>query len=83
MLSGQSGQGLALNNSIDDYLAVNTAENGRIKDWSKHSALIEYEFKFKKIPDKLYTYKAKEIGKERIKFMDEFFEKLKLELECK
>lgn len=83
MLSGQSGQGLAVNNSIDYYLADNTAENGRIKDWSKHSALIEYEFKFKKIPDKLYTDKAKEIGKERIKFMDEFFEKLKLELECK
>lgn len=81
MLSGQSGQGLALNNSIDDYLASNTSENGRIKDWSKHSALIEYEFKLKKILNKLYTDKAKEIGKARMKFMDEFFEELKLELE--
>ncbi len=83
MLSGQSGQRLALNNSIDDYLADNTVENGRIKDFSKHSPLIEYEVKFKKIPGKLYTDKAKEIGKERMKFMDEFFEKLKQELECK
>ncbi|WMJ75718.1 MULTISPECIES: HD domain-containing protein [unclassified Sedimentibacter] len=83
MLSGQSGQGLALSDSIDDYLSSNTAENGRIKNWSKHSALIEYEFKLKKIPDKLYTDKAKEISKERMKFMDEFFKKLKLELEGK
>ncbi|WP_313342432.1 HD domain-containing protein [Sedimentibacter sp.] len=80
MLSGQCGQSLALNNSIDDYLSSNTSENGRIKNWSKHSALIEYEVKLKKIPDKLYTDKAKEIGKERIKFMDDFFKQLKTEL---
>lgn len=49
MLSGQSGQRLTLTNSLDDYLESNTAENGRIKDWSEHSALIEYEFKLKKI----------------------------------
>ena len=83
MLSGQCGQRLTLSNSIDDYLETNTVENGRIKDWSKHSPLIEYEVKFKKIPGKLYTDKAKEIGKERIRFMNEFFETLKLELEVK
>lgn len=80
MLSGQCGQRLALNNSVDDYLENNTAENGRIKDWSKHSPLIEYEVKFKKIPDKLYTDKAKEMGKERMQFMNEYFETLKREL---
>lgn len=80
MLSGQSGQRLTLSNSVEEYLTENTTENGRIKDLSKHSALIEYEVKLKKIPNKLYTAKAKEIGNERIKFMDEFFEKLKLEL---
>ncbi len=80
MLSGQCGQRLALNNSIDDYINSNTSENGRIRNWSKHSALIEYEVKLKKIPDKLYTNKAKEIGKERIKFMDDFFKQLKMEL---
>lgn len=83
MLSGQCGQRLSLGNSIEEYLAVNTTENGRIKDLSKHSALIEYEVKLKKIPDKLYTNKAKEIGNERIRVMDEFFTKLKLELEGK
>lgn len=80
MLSGQHGQRLMVNNSIDDYLENNTVENGRIKDWSKHSPLIEYEVKLKNIPEKLYTEKAKEIGKDRIKFMDDFFAKLKLEI---
>lgn len=83
MLSGQSGQRLALNNSVDEYLSSNSAENGRIKDMSKHSAFIEYEVKLKRIPDKLYTEKAKEIGKLKMTFMNEFFEKLKLELEGK
>jgi uncharacterized protein len=80
MLSGQHGQRLMVNNSIEDYLENNTVENGRIKDWSKHSPLIEYEVKLKNIPDKLYTEKAKEIGNDRIKFMDDFFAKLKLEI---
>lgn len=81
MLSGQYGQRLVLNNSIDNYLATNTAENGRIKDNSKHTPFIEYEVKYKKIPDKLYTKKAKEIGNERLEFMEEFFNRLKLEVE--
>lgn len=80
MLSGQYGQRLVLNKSIDNYLADNTAENGRIKDNSKHTPFIEYEVKYKKIPDKLYTRKAKEIGNERLKFMEEFFERLKSEV---
>lgn len=81
MLSGQYGQRLVLNNSIDNYLATNTAENERIKDNSKHTPFIEYEVKYKKIPDKLYTKKAKEIGNERLEFMEEFFNRLKLEVE--
>ena len=40
----------------------------------------KYEVKFKKIPDKLYTKKAKEIGKERLKFMDDYFNRLKSEI---
>jgi uncharacterized protein len=80
MLSGQFGQRLAFDSSIDDYLKENTAENGRVKDMSKHSPLIEYEVKLKKIPNKLYTDKAIEIGKERIKIMEAYFDNLKLEL---
>lgn len=81
MLAGQFGQRLTLDGTLNEYLKGNTVENGRLKDVSKHSPFIEYEVKFKKIPDKLYTNKAKEIGKERIKFMDEYFNTLRLEIE--
>ncbi|ALB45600.1 HD domain-containing protein [Clostridium beijerinckii] len=81
MLAGQFGQRLTVNESLDEYLKGNTVENGRLKDVSKHTPFIEYEVKFKKIPDKLYTDKAKEIGKERLKFMDEYFNRLKSEIE--
>nr|WP_278246029.1 phosphohydrolase [Clostridium pasteurianum] len=81
MLSGQFGQRLRVDEAINDYLEDNTVENGRLKDVSKHTPFIEYEVKFKKIPDKLYTEKAKEIGKERLKFMAEYFNRLKLEIE--
>ena len=81
MLAGQFGQSLTIDQSLEDYLNKNTVENGRIKDVSKHTPFIEYEIKFKKIPDKLYTKKAKEIGKKRLKFMEEYFNKLKLEIQ--
>ncbi|GAA0116031.1 HD domain-containing protein [Clostridium senegalense] len=80
MLAGQFGQRLIVDESIDDYLEINTVENGRLKDVSKHTPFIEYEVKFKKIPNKLYTKKAIEIGKERLNFMDEYFSKLKSEI---
>lgn len=47
----------------------------------KHSPFIEYEVKFKKIPEKLFTEKAKEIGRNRLKFMDEFYKRLDSEIE--
>ena len=81
MLAGQFGQRLTVNESLNDYLKNNTVENGRLKDVSRHTPFIEYEVKFKKIPDKLYTKKAKEIGKERLKFMDEYFNRLESEID--
>lgn len=81
MLAGQFGQRLTVNEPLNDYLKSNTVENGRLKDVSKHTPFIEYEVKFKKIPNKLYTKKAKEIGRERLKFMDEYFNRLRLEVE--
>ncbi len=81
MLAGQFGQRITIDSSIGDYMKDNTVENGRLKDVSKHTPFIEYEIKFKKIPEKLYTKKAKEIGVKRLNFMDEFFKKLKLEME--
>jgi len=81
MLAGQFGQRITVNESLDEYFDTNTVENGKLKDVSKHTPFIEYEVKFKKIPDKLYTKKAKEIGKERLKFMEMYFNKLKSEIE--
>jgi len=81
MIAGQYGQSLSRNSMIDDYIKTNTSENGRLKDVSRHSPFIEYEFKFKKIPGKLYTKKAKEIGESRLKSMGEFFKRLELEIE--
>lgn len=81
MLAGQFGQRLTTDEPLNDYLKSNTVENGRLKDVSKHTPLIEYEVKLKKIPDKLYTERAKEIGKERLNFMEKYFDRLKLELD--
>lgn len=81
MLAGQFGQGLTVNGPLNDYIKSNTAEKGRLKDVSKHTPFIEYEVKFKKIPGKLYTKKAKGIGKERLKFMDDYFTRLQLEID--
>lgn len=77
MLAGQFGQSLSVKKQVD----TNTSENGRLKDVSKHSPFIEYEVKFKKIPEKLHTKKAKEIGLQRLKFMDDFFNRLESEIE--
>jgi uncharacterized protein len=81
MLSGQFGQRLIVKEPLNEYIESNTVENGRLKDVSKHTPFIEYEVKLKKIPDKLYTKKAKEIGKERLKFMEEYFNRLQMEIE--
>ncbi|UZW15437.1 HD domain-containing protein [Clostridium pasteurianum] len=81
MLAGQFGQRLNWEKSLDNYLENNTVENGRLKDVSKHTPFIEYEIKFKKVPSKLYTAKAKEIGQKRIEFMKEYFNRLKSEIE--
>lgn len=81
MMAGQFGQRLTIDDQLGDYLKHNTVENGRIKDVSKHTPFIEFEVKFKRIPEKLYTNKAKEIGKERLEFMEEYFNRLRMELE--
>jgi len=81
MLAGQFGQRLTANEPLNDYLESNTVEKGRLKDLSKHTPFIEYEVKLKKIPNKLYTKKAKEIGEERLNFMEDYFNRLMLEID--
>lgn len=79
MIAGQFGQKLHIEDSVNT-VDNNSESNGRLKDVSKHSVFAEYEFKFKKIPQRLYTTKAKEIAKDRMIFMESFFDRLKEEL---
>ena len=46
----------------------------------EHTPLLEYEQNLKKIPGKMYTKQGKELGYERLREMNEFFEKLKTQL---
>ncbi len=68
---------------IDRYIKDNLIGgniNGRIKEMSKHAPNLEFEIKWKNSPDRLYTRKAKEIARERIAYMERFFERLKDEI---
>jgi uncharacterized protein len=83
MIAGKYNQKLFSSEPIDVYIRKNLVGgkiNGRIKEKSKHSPNIEFKTKIVKIPDKLYTQKAKELAKERIEFMDSFFHKLEKEI---
>ena len=79
MLAGQFGQRIVVD-TTDEYVESNIVDNGRIKDVSRHSPLMEYEYKFKRIPDKLFTDRGKEIGESRLEYMDVFFSRLDKEM---
>jgi uncharacterized protein len=83
MIAGKYNQKPFSSQPIDLYIRENLVggkSNGRIKVKSKHAPNIEFKTKIVKIPDKLYTKKAKELAKERIEFMDSFFLKLEKEI---
>ena len=83
IIAGQYGERIYSNVPIDNYVKENLIDgkrNGRIKNISKHAPNIEFETKFKYIPDKLYTLKAKEHAKQRIQYMEHFFERLKKDI---
>ena len=80
MLAGKHGERLFIDTDLNDYSAANIGVNGRVKDLSKHSSNIEFELKLKKIPEKLYTAKAKELAAARVKYMADFFEILRAEI---
>lgn len=85
MIAGERGEPLYMEASdLDAYKKENLVGgklNGRIKDISKHSVNIEYETKFKKIPDRLFTETARKIAKDRLEFMAQYFGRLKKEIE--
>ncbi|KKQ22003.1 MAG: hypothetical protein A3G45_02810 [Candidatus Staskawiczbacteria bacterium RIFCSPLOWO2_12_FULL_37_15] len=72
--------------NLDEYIKENLCDgkmNGRIQDKSKHSFQIEFETKIKFIVDKLYTKKAKKIGKERTEYFKKFLDRLEKEVKDK
>jgi uncharacterized protein len=85
-IGGENGQKIYSDTPLDVYIRENLAggkANGRIIDPSKHASNLEFETKFKHIPDKLYTQKAREIADERVEFMAQFFVRLKREIDGK
>jgi uncharacterized protein len=83
MIGGECGQKLYSNTPIDVYIKENLVggkPNGRIIDPSKHASNLEFETKFKQIPNRLYTQRAREIAIERLEYMRQFFERLKSEI---
>ena len=80
MLAGKHGERLFIDIDLNEYCEVNIGVNSRVKDVSKHSSNLEFELKLKKIPEKLYTEKAKKIAYERVKYMAEFFKTLRAEI---
>lgn len=80
MLAGQHGERLYRDIPLEEYCRENVGENGRIKDPSKHTANLEFELKLKKVPERLYTERAKEIALKRIACMENFFRTLREEM---
>ena len=83
-IGGENGQKIYSDMPTDEYIKQNLAggkANGRIIDPSKHASNLEFETKFKRIPGKLYTQKAREIARERLEYMKQFFDRLKREID--
>lgn len=63
-IGGENGQKIYSDIPTDEYIKENLADgrpDGRIIDPSKHASNLEFETKFRHIPDKLYTQKAREL----------------------
>ena len=84
MIAGQYNERMYSDTPLEDYIEENLVggrHDGRIKDISLHAPNIEFETKTKRIPERLYTQTGKEIAKERLEFMERFFESLRRDLD--
>lgn len=68
--------------NIEEYAKENLGGkiDGRIQNKSKHSPQIQWETKDKQILNYLYTDKAKLVAKDRMKFSEDFFQRLEDEI---
>ncbi len=71
--------------NLDEYIKNNLGGkiNGKVKDRTIHSPQIELETKVKFLVDRLFTKKAKKIGRERVKYFKEFLHRLEKEIKGK
>lgn len=51
-------------------------ETGKEVEGESHSAYHEHLFKLRKVRDRMFTVTARKIAEERLKYLDEFFERL-------
>lgn len=67
---------------IDEYVRENMGGkiNGKIHDKTKHSPQIEFAVKYRFLADKLFTRTAREICGERVKFFEDFLNRLEREV---
>lgn len=83
IIAGEYGERLYADIAIDEYARDNLVDgkwDGRIKEMSKHAPNLEFETKFKHIPEELLTIEARKIAKPRVEFMRRFFERLRSEI---
>ncbi len=83
MIASEYKQNIYYHGDIPTYLQTNSSDGtskGRIIDISKHSPNIEYELKFKNIPNLMHTSEAKKIALKRVAFMEAFFLELDKEI---
>ena len=81
VIAGEFSEKIYSSEVISEYVKENVVENGKLKDFSKHAPNLEYELKLKKIPERLYTKKAKEVAEGRMKFMELYFETIRMEID--
>jgi uncharacterized protein len=82
MIAGRYREQLYSFVPVEQYTAENIVggkANGRIKEISKHTPNLEFE-KMRDIFGKLHTAKAREIAGERVKYMEEFFKRIRSEI---
>jgi uncharacterized protein len=82
-IGGECSQRIYSGIPVDEYVKKNFVGgkvDGRIIDPSEHSSNLEFETKFKRVPEKLYTEEARKIAEQRLGFMEQFFDRLKKEI---
>ncbi len=80
MIGGQMSEPMYRDVDIEEYIAENLSNgdpDGIILDFTKHASNLEFELKFKRIPSKLYTEKAKQVAEEKVRFMAQFYDRLR------